>query len=222
MAQYKVGLITQKNIMDTAKSLFYENGYFNTSIREIADKANIKLGTLTYYYKKEDIVRNIYSDFSIRLYSHISKYADSVNMTLEHNFFATYLMYNSILSDKNTTSFHMSIIGMNSKQRYVYNEIFMRRAKAFYRKMPSDMTYGEYMDAYIADDCVRKEFLMRYIDNETGDDISQKENINILCQRILSQTAKLMRLPQNLEKKYMEEAEAFEKTYDYSGIKLLI
>jgi AcrR family transcriptional regulator len=58
----------QQEILDTAAELFYEKGYENTTIQEIADAVGILKGSLYYYIEsKEDlllqIVRQVSRDF---------------------------------------------------------------------------------------------------------------------------------------------------------------
>ena len=44
-------------IFTTSKNLWYENGYENVNLRQIASACDIAIGNLTYYYpKKEDIL----------------------------------------------------------------------------------------------------------------------------------------------------------------------
>lgn len=50
----------KQEIMDTAKRLFSEKGFHNTSMRDIAAVLNISVGNLTYHYKKkEDLIEAI-------------------------------------------------------------------------------------------------------------------------------------------------------------------
>ena len=51
---------SRDNIMQTALELFARKGYFNTSIKQIADEANISKGLLYNYFKsKEELLRQI-------------------------------------------------------------------------------------------------------------------------------------------------------------------
>ena len=44
----------KQTILDTARRLFTENGFHNTSMRHIAAALNISVGNLTYHYKKKE------------------------------------------------------------------------------------------------------------------------------------------------------------------------
>lgn len=53
----------QERILEAGKSLFLTKGYRTTTTREIAEKAEVNLGLIPYYYKKkENIARIIYSE----------------------------------------------------------------------------------------------------------------------------------------------------------------
>ncbi|MBS6341384.1 MAG: TetR/AcrR family transcriptional regulator, partial [Eubacterium limosum] len=67
MAQYKNGIETKKKILQTAKELFYKHGYRQTTIAMIAEKAEIPVGLVNYYYKKEALIGSIYHEFILAI-----------------------------------------------------------------------------------------------------------------------------------------------------------
>lgn len=73
MTQITKGQTTKENIIKQAKKMFYEYGNAKTSLQKLADASDIKLGTLTYHFKtKNDIVRQIYSEFCDSIYNFIN------------------------------------------------------------------------------------------------------------------------------------------------------
>lgn len=51
---------TKENILNTAKQLFYEQGYAETTTRQIAEKLGISQSNLFYYFKtKDDILKTL-------------------------------------------------------------------------------------------------------------------------------------------------------------------
>lgn len=59
---------TKENICEAAKRLFNEKGYYNVSLREIAESAGTTIGNLTYHFpQKEELILAIqdrlYTDF---------------------------------------------------------------------------------------------------------------------------------------------------------------
>lgn len=58
-----MGSNIKQTIMDTARRLFSERGFQNTSMRDIAAALQISVGNLTYHYKKkEDLIETILAE----------------------------------------------------------------------------------------------------------------------------------------------------------------
>ena len=52
---------TKKNVLETAMALMGEQGYYNTTIRDICDRAGVSIGTFyTYFPSKRDIFADIF------------------------------------------------------------------------------------------------------------------------------------------------------------------
>lgn len=49
----------KQNIIDQAKILFYENGYTNTTFRQIAKEMNISPGSISYHFQSKTEIGNI-------------------------------------------------------------------------------------------------------------------------------------------------------------------
>ncbi len=62
---YLNGIETKENILNVSKKLFFKNGFKETSIRQIAKKANVTSGALYKHFKsKEDILDAIISPYT--------------------------------------------------------------------------------------------------------------------------------------------------------------
>lgn len=48
-------MLERQKILEIAKTLFNENGYFNVTMRQISNHLGISVGNLTYYYPKKRI-----------------------------------------------------------------------------------------------------------------------------------------------------------------------
>src|SRR5699024_6453027 len=44
---------TKQKVMDTASGLFFQKGFHGTSVRDIADKANVNVSLISYYFKNK-------------------------------------------------------------------------------------------------------------------------------------------------------------------------
>lgn len=54
MGKYENGISTHQVILDTAKKLFYTNGYESTSIEDICREAHVRRSSLYYHFKTKD------------------------------------------------------------------------------------------------------------------------------------------------------------------------
>ncbi|HTF81891.1 MAG TPA: TetR/AcrR family transcriptional regulator [Cytophagales bacterium] len=55
---------TRDIILNVSKKLFNENGYYNVSLRQIANEIGISQGNLNYHFKKkEELLKELYNQF---------------------------------------------------------------------------------------------------------------------------------------------------------------
>lgn len=77
---------TGEKILQSAQELFFQNGIENTSVRLLAQKANVNLGSITYYFDgKNDIADHIYAQTMNRLVSYFP--VDKDGFLSQHDFF---------------------------------------------------------------------------------------------------------------------------------------
>ncbi|WP_026395397.1 TetR/AcrR family transcriptional regulator [Acetobacterium malicum] len=113
MATSRKGTQTKSNIITTAKVLFYENGYNKTGIQDIADRADVKLGTITYYYKKkDDMITDIYNVFFLALYDYVSSVSENLNLYTKYCY-SLVLYYEAILNDEHNKTLYYEVLVKN-------------------------------------------------------------------------------------------------------------
>ena len=94
------GRTSKRQIYEAAKRLFYEKGYLDTTIKEIAERADAKVGTVTYYYhKKEEFFYEIYKELIGNIYSFVDKYADTPLNTVQKFMYFFRVFYDVVLKD---------------------------------------------------------------------------------------------------------------------------
>lgn len=59
--------VSQKRVLDAAAKIFRDYGYAGTTMRTIADEADLKAGSIYYHYKSKDELISAVLDLSIRL-----------------------------------------------------------------------------------------------------------------------------------------------------------
>lgn len=59
MSNYKNGLATRAALYQSARACFYRKGYFDTSIQDIVDAAQSKLGLFVYHFESKEAIANM-------------------------------------------------------------------------------------------------------------------------------------------------------------------
>lgn len=117
MATSKKGTLTKQNIINSAKILFYEHGYNKTGIQDIADHAGVKLGTITYYYKKkDDMITDIYNVFFLALYDYVSVVSENLNLYTKYCY-SLVLYYEAILNNEQNKTLYYEVLVKNVNPR---------------------------------------------------------------------------------------------------------
>ena len=100
MAQYKNGIETKKKILQTSRELFYRYGYRQTTIAMIAEKADIPVGLVNYYYKKEALVGSIYHEFILAINEMVDdQLAAQLENHLQKHILFNHIFYIKIFED---------------------------------------------------------------------------------------------------------------------------
>ena len=114
MATYKKGIETREKIFQAAKKMFYEYGYKNATIERIAATANVPIGLVNYYFKKNEILSIIYSQFLQGIKKTIDDQISSeIENPLQRHIVFTRIFYTIMLS--------------NDNNRELYKEIFINQ-----------------------------------------------------------------------------------------------
>lgn len=82
LPQTKKGIITRQKLLDTAEDIFGKKGYFNTSIVDITQQANVAQGTFYNYFSSkqiifEELVKQLSSDFRNEIRLEVAKATNS-------------------------------------------------------------------------------------------------------------------------------------------------
>ena len=92
MGNYKNGIETKTALYQSARNCFYEQGYFNTSIRDIVGAANSRLGLFSYHFEsKEAVAVMVFREY-------ISNVATTIRSALGNIFDESDLLLNDMLN----------------------------------------------------------------------------------------------------------------------------
>ncbi|MFZ7130877.1 MAG: TetR/AcrR family transcriptional regulator [Eubacteriales bacterium] len=216
MARYTKGIITKNYILETAKKIFYEKGYLETTITEICKITNVKLGTFTYYFKtKEALVEEIYAEYLMKHYTYFSNNEQRNTDSLEKNVVATFCYYKIILDNANNTRFHYEVL-MNLSIFTFLSKNLRRIYSNFVRDFDLDIDELELTRISSADLGVRRELTLEYIEKEMF------ESPLDLCITIYTMMGRLFKIKEDIMQSYIKKAIEYIEKHDLSYIKFLV
>ncbi|GAA0425870.1 forespore capture DNA-binding protein RefZ [Virgibacillus sp. AGTR] len=70
--------LSKQKVIEAASALFFQKGFHGTSVRDIAEKANVNVSLISYYFKgKQGLLEYAVTDY-------YEKYLDTMEEALEH------------------------------------------------------------------------------------------------------------------------------------------
>lgn len=216
VAKYKKGLETQMKILNTAKTLFFEKGYFATSIKEICQIVGITSGTFAYYFNvKESLIDAVYSDLLLKCTMHVTSKVERRMNSLEKNCYISYLYYTAIFENEQTIRFHEEILAQESPSIYTHNVVyrfFDQIVKDFHLNMSKQEL--DYISTF--EYGARRELTWQFIkDNGNGDILD-------LVDFMIIMRGRLYKIDESIIRGYIQNARDFSELFDFSKLHLLI
>lgn len=114
MARYQKGYNTGEKIYQCAKNLMYKRGYRNATIETIALKADVPVGLVNYYFKKDEILARMYKEFDMKIRSFIAENFGQA----EEDLLVYRIVFNRIF---------FSVTLSDGKVRALFKEVFTKR-----------------------------------------------------------------------------------------------
>lgn len=216
MAQYKNGIETKKKILQTAKELFYRHGYRQTTIAMIAEKAEIPVGLVNYYYKKEALVGSIYHEFILAINEMLEdQLAAQLENHLQKHILFNHIFYIKIFEDPANKSLYELLLA---------KDLVLKETHQFVRE--SMMAVISEFDLHIQKEVFQKLMIAEYGARkyllkdcfETLDPVKSKDFINFLA----TITVRLAGVDTNIIEKNLKKADRLLKLLDTSDICFLI
>ena len=215
VAVSKKGMHTRGQIVSSARILFYEKGYENTSVKDICESAGVKAGTLTYYFKtKYDLVRELYETAFRRSYEFVENNLDRAMNSLEKNTVVAFVYFHAILADANTRRFHLEILERSSVGDYI-SQVALPISQQFIKDFKLNFSTQELLDIDMAENGLSRELFINFLDNANG------RTVQDLVNTIYIFRARLFTVDENIMKAYLFSGLNFDRTFDHSHITLL-
>lgn len=216
VSRYKKGIETKDNIISVSKKLFYLYDFKSVSLNKICKESEVKLGTLTYYFKKkDDLIIYFYNDYMDRIKLFIQENTDFQDSAKLH-IYMILMYYFNIYRDYNTVRFHESVLKNTSMYNILYNQKDLIKPFIIHSLLAKN---EEMLDLLIlADNAVRRELNLQTISSQTKDVYEVKE----LVTKIYTITAQLFSYDQELLHQHIEEGFEFLLNHVDQYIRLLL
>lgn len=121
--QYANGVQTQEHIYQTARRLMHENGYKKTTYSMIANEADVPVGLVNYYYKKQELLERLYTDFIDSIKETIYARFPQLDNQIQFFILLSKILLTQIFSDPKTLAFHLEINQANLIPNVVHERI---------------------------------------------------------------------------------------------------
>lgn len=216
MATYKKGIETKERIFQSAKKMFYKYGYKDATIEKIASDANVPIGLVNYYFKKNEILSIVYMQFLQNIKKAIDEQVgNEIENPLQRHIVFTRIFYNIMLGNDNNRELYKEIF-INQLVEADANDLVGIEFMDIIRTFDIEITESIFRRLIIAEYGARRELLIDRYDRM--DPEKSKDFINFLATiavRLAGVDIKL--IMQNVRK-----ADDILKKVDYSEVKFLI
>lgn len=216
MPKYKKGIETKDKIISAARKLFYLYDFKLVSSNKICKECQVKLGTLTYYFKKkDDLIVYFYNDYMERIINYIQENIDFTDSAKLH-IYMIIMYYFNIYRDYHTVRFHEAVLKNSSMYNILYNQKELIKPFIQHSTLAKN---EEMLDLLIiADNAVRRELNLQTISNQTKDVYEVKE----LVTKIYTVTAQLFSYDQDVLHQHIEDGFTFLLEHVDQNIRLLL
>lgn len=206
---------TKERIFQTAKQLFKEQGFKNTTIAQIAAEAKVPKGSVTYYYKKEDFMYQIFVDFLDLIKQRIIETIDAeIENKLQRHIIAGRIYFNIIFDHEKSKAFYRELILDD-----IFQEEKHRRIKKLYLDVIKDWDLNIH-DQTMLDNILEAEIGARHHLLKIRYDILEPRISAAFIDFTLTITFRLLGVPAEVVDQNIQKAEELLKKIDYSDLEL--
>lgn len=215
MRKMTKGEMTKERILQSAKELFYKQGYEATTIQQIADHSGATLGSMTYHFAtKATFVDRIFDDYFDNINEAIHQYQFEPWNAFENHFRLTMVYYNNLLTDPNVRYFYYEIHKNSALFLFLHRSI-----TKVYQKFVEDYDLRirpiEFEAVLNADLGARRSCMMAYYEERLNMPVDD------LAIFLLTNSARMLTIPDEAIYKTSYQSLIFYREHDFSNIELL-
>lgn len=215
MRKMTKGEMTKEKIFQSAKELFYKQGYDATTIQQIADHSGTTLGSMTYHFAtKATFVDQIFDDYFSNIGNAIHAFQYEPWNSFENHFRLTMAYYNNLLNDPNIKYFYYEIHKNSTLFSFLHRKIAQVYLD-FIKDYNLRIRPIEFEAILTADLGARRECLLAFYENRL------KMPVDDLAIFLLSNTARSLCIPDEAIYKVSYQSLVFYRDHDFSDVHLL-
>lgn len=214
MAIKRKGSLTRDRILHCAQKEFYAKGYKAAQLKSIADRAELSLGNLNYYFKKkDDLVTAIYHQF----FTEIDQFIETQGKfdPLTQFAFFQFIVYRVVLRDEKNSRFYCEIIQNKSNYR-VMHELIRKKYKDILEDLGRETSELDFDIMVLSEFGARHEIFLNYFDDTLSLSLDQ------LCCCLIRNTYKHLEIPFDTFDGLMDKARRFVLEKDFSQLRFLL
>lgn len=216
MATYKKGIETKERIFQSAKKMFYKYGYKSATIEKIASDANVPIGLVNYYFKKNEILSIVFLQFLQNIKKTIDEQVgNEIENPLQRHIIFTRIFYNIMLGNDNNRDLYKEIF-INQLVEADANDLVGLEFKDIIRTFDIEITESIFRRLITAEYGARRELLLDRYDRM--DPEKSKDFINFLA----TIAVRLAGVDIRLVMQNVKKADEILKKVDYSEVKFLV
>lgn len=171
---YEKGIQTRNHLYQTAKQLFYTQGYEKTKIKDIVEMADTPIGLFTYYFKTKDkIVHEIYLEYYQQIDACLSELnIDGLENSILRHAVLSQIYFDRILNNDNNRRFYYEILKKSSNYR-IASDFIRITYRLYIDEYHLVLSEKEFDNLLFIDFGGRREYFLNYFEKPLDDSVDE-------------------------------------------------
>jgi len=169
---YEKGIQTRNHLYQTAKQLFYTQGYEKTKIKDIVEMADTPIGLFTYYFKtKDNIVHEIYLEYYKQIDTCLNELKiDGLENSILRHAALSRIYFDQILNNENNRRFYYEILKKASNYR-IAGDFIRNTYRRYIDEFHLVVSEKEFDNFLSIDFGGRREYFLNYFEKPLDDSV---------------------------------------------------
>ncbi|MGV8907230.1 MAG: TetR/AcrR family transcriptional regulator [Acetobacterium sp.] len=171
---YEKGIQTRNHLYQTAKRLFYAQGYEKTKIKDIVETADTPIGLFTYYFKTKDkIVHEIYLEYYKQIDACLNELSiDGLENSIFRHSVLSWIYFDRILNNDNNRRFYHEILKKGSNYRII-SDFIRNTYRCYIEEYHLVLSEKEFNNLLFIDFGGRREYFLNYFEKPLDNSVDE-------------------------------------------------